>query len=129
MKLFKNADPAVISETRYIALWALLLSAIMQSVFLLIGKWDYTVILGNLLGFSAAVGNFYLMGLTVQSAVMKDEKEAADTIKLSQTLRFMLLIVIAVIGCVAPIFNTIALLIPFLFPRIAIGMKMFFINK
>lgn len=129
MKLFKNAQPAVIAETKYIALIGLILSAIMQSVFLCLGKWDYTVILGNLLGFFSAVANFYLMGLTIQSAVTKDEKEAANTVKLSQSLRLLLLILIAVIGSIAPIFNTISLLIPLLFPRIAIGLKMFSYKK
>ncbi len=129
MKLFKNVQPAVIDETKYIALTGLILSAVMQSVFLIIGKWDYTVILGNLLGLFSAVANFYLMGLTIQSAVTKDEKEAANTVKLSQSLRYLLLIIIAAIGTLAPIFNTIALLIPLVFPRIAIGMKMFFLKK
>lgn len=128
MKLFKNADPTVIKETRYIAYWTFILSVVMQSVFLIISKWDYTVLLGNLLGFAVAVANFYFMGLTVQEAVSQNENEAKDTIKLSQRLRFLFLIAAAVIGCLVPVFNTIAVLVTLLFPRIAIGLKFFFIH-
>lgn len=43
-------DPTVKKETGYIAGWVLLLSAVMELVFLLTGHMDYTVSLGNLLG-------------------------------------------------------------------------------
>ena len=60
---------------------------LMQSVFLVAGIWDYKVLSGNILGYIAVVGNFFLMGLTVQKALTKDEKEAKQLIKLSQILR------------------------------------------
>ena len=69
-------DKTVRRETLFVAVYTVILSALMEAVFLLIGKWDYTVLLGNLLGAGGAVLNFFLMGLTVQSAVMKDEKDA-----------------------------------------------------
>ena len=50
----KKLDPVVIRETRYVALCVFLLSILTQAVFLIIGKWDYTVLLGNLL--SGCVG-------------------------------------------------------------------------
>jgi len=76
----KKIDATVLKETGFIAAFTLILSLLMQSVFLIIGKWDYTVLLGNLLGYLAAVGNFFLLGLTVQSAVEKEEKEAKSLI-------------------------------------------------
>ena len=57
----------------------------MQAVFLIIRMWDYTVILGNLLGAAVNVLNFFLMALTVQKAVEKEEKEAKQTMKLSHS--------------------------------------------
>lgn len=54
----KKVDKTVLRETGYIALFVILLSVLMQAVFLIIGKWDYTVLLGNLLS-AAAVGNFF----------------------------------------------------------------------
>ncbi len=112
-------DPTVQSETVYIGSWVLILSVVMQAVFLIIGKWDYTVLLGNLLSGALAIGNFLLLGLTVQRAVEKEEGEAKSFMKLSLTLRNMLLFVVIVIGIVLPWFNTWSVLIPVFFPRIA----------
>ena len=118
----KKIDPSILKETIYIGTIAFLFNVVMQSVFLIIGKWDITILLGGLLGFIASVGNFFLMGLSVQSAVNKDEKDAKTTMKLSQSLRLLLLFVIAVIGYVVPVFNIIAVIIPYIFPRLAIAL-------
>ena len=45
----KKIDPTVLKETGYIAAWVLVFSALTQAIFLMIGKWDITVLLGNLL--------------------------------------------------------------------------------
>ncbi len=119
-------DPTVKQETTYITYTVILLSVLMQAVFLLIGKWDYTVLLGNLLSGSAAVGNFLLLGLTVQRAVTKEEKDARTLMKLSQTYRLLGLLVIAIIGFAAPVFHPIAVVLPLLFPRVAIAMRPLF---
>lgn len=116
-------DKAVKTETIYIAVWTLILSALMQAVFLLIGRWDYTVLCGNVLGGGAAVLNFFLMGLGVQKAVTQDEQTARSTVKLSQTARLMMMLVFAVIGLVVPVFHTIAVIVPMLFPRVAIALR------
>lgn len=112
-------------ETRYIAAWVIILSVIMEAVFLIIGKWDYMVLLGNLLGAFCAVANFFAMGITVQKAVEKDEKEAKTAIKASQALRTVILFAIVAIGAAVPFFNTWTVVIPLLFPRIAIALRMF----
>ena len=116
----KKIDSAVKKETLYILLWVVIFSALMQAVFLIIGKWDYRVLLGNLLSGSASVLNFFFMGLTVQKAVTKDEKGAKATMKLSQLYRFLFIIIVTIIGILAPCFNNWTVVIPILFPRIAI---------
>ena len=125
----KKINETVLKETLYIAVFTLILSVLMQSIFLIIGKWDYTVIWGNVLGFLAASGNFFLLGLTVQNAVLKEEKEAKNLMKLSQTLRLLLMFCVAIIGYCFSIFNTIAVVIPYLFPRIAIALRPCFDKK
>ena len=122
-------DPTVLKETGYIATMVLIFSLALQSVFLIIGKWDYTVLTGNLLGFAAAVGNFFLMGLSVQSSLGKEEKDAKSLMKVSQSLRLLLVFVIALIGYLVPVFNTIAVLIPLLFPRIAVALRPVFMKN
>ncbi len=119
----ERIDKIVLRETRYIALWTVIFSVIMQAVFLIIGKWDVTVILGNILGDVAVVLNFFLMGLTVQKAVEKEEKEAKSLIRTSQTARLFMMFLFVVIGVTAPIFNTWSSIIPLVFPRIAVAIK------
>ncbi len=125
----KKIDPTVLKETGYIATMVFIFSLALQSVFLIIGKWDYTVLLGNLLGFVAAVGNFFLMGLSVQSSLGKEEKDAKNLMKISQSLRLLLIFVIVVVGFLLSVFNTIAVVIPLLFPRIAIALRPLFMKK
>lgn len=122
-------DETVKKETAYIAVWVLILSVLTQAVFLIIGKWDYTVLLGNLLSGSAAVLNFFLMGISLQKALGKEEKDAQNTMKLSRTYRNLFLLVVTVLGVTLPWFNLWTVLIPLLFPRIAIVFRPLFDHK
>ena len=125
----KKIDPTVVKETAYITVFTIIFSILMQSVFLILQKWDYTVLLGNLLGIVAVVLNFLLMGITVQTAVTKEEKDAKNLMKLSQTGRLFMMFAFALIGYLVPVFNAIAVVIPFLFPRIAIMFRPLFDKK
>ncbi|MBQ8862393.1 MAG: ATP synthase subunit I [Clostridia bacterium] len=122
-------DSVVIKETLYIGAWVLIFSAIMEAVFLAIGKWDYTVLLGNVLGAAITVLNFFLMGITVQRAVGKEEKDARQTMKTSHSLRMLMLALALLCGILLPCFNVIATVIPLLFPRIAIVFRPLFDKK
>lgn len=121
--MFKNVDPTVKKETHYIALAVFILSVLMQAVFLIIGQWNYTVLLGNLYGAALAVGNFFLMGLTVQKCLTLEPDEAKKKMKLSQQGRLLMLLVLCMIGAALPCFHTVALLIPQFFPRIGVTVR------
>lgn len=121
--MLKKVDPVVLKETRYIAIAVLLLSTLMQSVFLILGKWDVTVLLGNLYGAVIAVGNFFLMGLTVQKCLTMEPDDAKKHMKLSQQGRLLMMLVLCMIGAALPCFNTIALLVPQFFPRIGVTVR------
>ena len=127
--VMSKIDATILKETKYIAVFVFLLSAIFQAVFLIISKWDLNVFFGNLLSASASVLNFFLMGLTVQKAVLKDEKGAKATMKLSQTYRTLFFAVVLIIGLSVPCFNKIAVIIPLFFPRLAITARSFFDKK
>ena len=114
-------DKTVKKETFYIAFWVLIFSILMQAIFLVVRQWDYTVLLGNMLSGVLCVVNFLLMGFAVQSAVGKEEKEAKDTMKASQSLRTLLLFVCVAVGVLLDCFNTLSVIIPLFFPRIAIA--------
>ena len=113
-------DPAVRRETLRIALGTLILSAVMEAVFLLLGKWDPTVLLGNLLGAFTAVLNFFLMSVTVTKCIGLTEDKAALRIRTSQMGRLFMQGAFAAVGALLPCFNTVAVLIPLLFPSIVI---------
>ncbi len=118
-----KADSAVKRETKYIAYSCVILSLLMQAVFVILKRWDYTVILGNLLSLLVAVLNFYFMGITVQKAVNMDVNDAKKLIKSSQGLRNAGVFIAIVIGVIAPCFNTVAVIVPVFFPRIAVTFR------
>lgn len=118
-------DKTVIKETKYIASFVIIFSVLMQAVFLIIGKWHFTVLLGNLWGAAVAVGNFFMMGLYVQKAVSQEADDAKKTIKASQSMRFAALVLLTGIG-VAVFYNNyswISVVVPLVFPSIAIYLR------
>ena len=126
---FEKVDKTVIKETLYISVWVLILSAVTQAVFLIIGKWSLSVLFGNLLSGVTGILNFFLMGLTVQAAVIKDEKKAALSMKVSQILRMLLIFAVAAVGVLLDCFNTVTVILPLFFPRMAISFRPLFNKK
>ncbi len=116
-------DPVVKKETGYIALWTLILSVLMEAVFLILRKWNLPVLFGNLLGGGAAIGNFLLMGMTLTRALTMEQKKAKMTAIISQIGRYLLLALAMVLGFKLPFLNPWATLIPLLFPRFAIMLR------
>ncbi len=119
----QKIDPTVQKETKYVAAVVIVLSAAMEAVFLVLGKWNYTVLLGNALGALAAVGNFLLMGLTIQNTLGMEAEDASKRMKLSQKLRMLMLLILAVLGVALKSFDTVAVLVTLFFPRIAIALR------
>ena len=114
-------DPAVKKETGYIAFWVILLSVLMEAVFLIIRKWDLSVLYGNLGGAAAAVGSFFLLAVTVSRAVSSGKpEEAAKRVQASAGLRLIGMggICALLIGVFHT--NVYATVIPLLFPRIGL---------
>ncbi len=124
----KKIDQTVLKETKYIALFSLILSVLMQSVFLVAGAWDYTVVLGNALTYIMGVLNFFLMAYTVQMAVKKEENEAKSLMKLSSNLRLFGMFVVLLTGILVSVFNTAAVIIPVFFPRICVFIRKLFLK-
>ena len=121
-------DPAVKKETGYIAVWVVLLSLIMEAVFLLIRKWDLSVLFGNLGGAAAAIGNFFLMALIATRAMNRaiengKPEEAASRVKATATFRLLGCLGLCVILIAVFKTNVYATLIPMLFPRIGITFR------
>ena len=121
--ILKNVDATVKRETLYIAAAVGVMSLLLQSVFLIAQRWDYTVLLGNLLSAAAVIVNFFFMGLTVQRSLDKDEKDAVTAVKFSQQIRLLMMFVVVALGAALPCFNLYAVIIPLFFPRIAVALR------
>ncbi len=141
---------AVKRETLRIALGTVCLACVMMLVFLLLGQFDLSVLSGALLGCVTAVGNFFLMALTIQRAVESlpqgeqgaapaepsdgeaaDEESGADRppalsrearqrIQLSYTLRMLMIGAVGVLALTVDFFHPVATLLCLLFPRVVI---------
>ena len=121
----RGMDPAVKKETGYIAVWVILLSLIMEAVFLLLRKWDLSVLFGNLGGGTVAIGNFFLMALIATRAMNRavqsgKPEEAAARVKATAASRLLGCALLCVILIAVFKTNVYATLIPMLFPRIGI---------
>ena len=114
-------DPAVKKETGYIAAWVILLSLLMEAVFLVIRQWDLSVLFGNLGGAALAVGNFFLLAFVVSRAIDKgNPDQAATRVKATASLRLIGMGALAALLIGVFKTNVFATLIPLLFPRIGL---------
>ena len=114
-------DPAVKKETGYIAVWVVLLSLIMEAVFLIIRRWDLPVLFGNLGSAAIVIANFFILALVVSKAVAQGQPDkAAMRVKASAGMR--LIGMGALCAVLIGVFHTNvwATLIPLLFPRVGL---------
>lgn len=122
-------NKTVRKETGILLLGTLILCGVLCGVFAIVKKFDYTVVTGALLGGLASVLNFFLMALTVQSAVNKEPDEAKKKIQLSYTVRMFALVVVLGVGVYLPYFHWLAVLASALFPRVTILFRSLVLKK
>ena len=107
----------------FIAAFTLALSLIMEAVFLIGGWWNWKVPVGNAAGAFAAILNFYLLCVTVQKAVEMKTEDASKKMRMSKSLRMLMIAVICALAIWllgSGVTITLATLIPLTFPRIAL---------
>ena len=122
----KKVEPIVWKETAFVSIVVLLLSAIMNGVFLLLSAWNFTVLLGTFLGAFAACANFFLMAFSLQKSLEKSPEDAKKFMKLSHAARLFGMFLVALAGYLAPCFHVVAVVVPFLFPRVAVMVRALF---
>ncbi len=117
---------AVVKETRNVAIGAAICGLILVAVALIIGKFDYTVALGALLGGTGAVLCFFQLGMTVQRVLsldLPDEiklKRAKIKIRASYTLRLLIMACFFLISVYVDFFNWVSTAIMLLSPRLVV---------
>ena len=124
MKLQK----AVKDETVFVALGSVILSVIMVIVFFLLHRvfpdrvpMDLPVLIGAAGGCAVAVGNFFLMALTVQKvAGIENYDQAYRSMQVSYRYRTFLQLIWCVLTMVLGFINPVAGMLPLLWPSLLI---------
>lgn len=115
-------EQAVKTETKHISIGVVTMTVVLLLVFVVLGRFDYTVLLGALLGAGFAILNFFLMAMAVQRSVHQGDPEKAKKItQSSYTKRLLLTAAVLVVGVKVPYFNWITTILPLFFPRITIS--------
>jgi hypothetical protein len=138
-------------ELLAIVIGELITSLIVSGVFLIIKKFDYTVVLGLVLGSAVTFINFLVLSIMTNKVIDRfltergneemDEEEAAalamkfqgqvqNQMKLSFIIRIMVMIATFVLAfLLTDVFNVIATMIPLLMTRPIITVSEFFKKK
>ena len=124
MKLQK----AVKDETVFVALGSVILSAVMVIVFFVLHRvfpdrvpMDLPVVIGAVGGCAVAVGNFFLMALTVQKvAGIENYDQAYRSMQVSYRYRTFLQLIWCVLCMVLKFINPVAGILPLLWPSLLI---------
>lgn len=124
MKLQK----AVKDETVFVALGSVILSAVMVIVFFVLHRvfpdrvpMDLPVVIGAVGGWAVAVGNFFLMALTVQKvAGIENYDQAYRSMQVSYRYRTFLQLIWCVLTMVLKFINPVAGMLPLLWPSLLI---------
>lgn len=95
------------------------LAVMMNIVFLIIGRFDMTVVCGALLGVGCASLNFCLLALTL-TKYLDSGKSAAALVSSSYILRILFIACVVIFAIKSPHFNYIATVISLVFPRVII---------
>ena len=111
----------VLSQALTLLIGELLVSAVMVAVFVLLGRYDHTVLLGAAVGSVIATANHLLLTIGVVAASAKAEKQDVKggqaLIQLSYTGRLLGLFLVLVLCARSGLFHLLALALPLLFSR------------
>ena len=117
--MFKNIDESFFKVSKI----NILLTVIENIGFAVFGYWDYTVLLGSLLGLLITTVFFYSICVSVPKALQYGDAELAQkSIRASGSLRTVIMAVGLIAAIKLPWFNLYATAIPLVFTRISIAL-------
>ncbi|MBP1544420.1 MAG: hypothetical protein J6A16_10020 [Oscillospiraceae bacterium] len=96
--------------------------AVVLTLFFAFG-FDYTLIIGGIYGNLICVLNFFILGKTAQIAVRKTPKAAQTYMNAMYCVRYLGLFLAMTIAALVPFINLYTALIPLLFPKITITIR------
>ena len=125
-----NSRKFVINRTLTILCGQVVCVAAMCGLFALIGKFDWRVLLGGIVGGLISVFNFFFLAISADKAadqaVAQNVKGGTTTIRLSYGLRFALIFVILFAFAKSGLCNVFALAIPLAFAQPILMVTEFF---
>ena len=123
----------VLKQTAIVALGQALCVAAMLGIFALLGYFDYTVVLGGLMGAVVAVLNFLFMAIGISLAADKAQEQnvkgGKSLVTGSYMLRIVLMFVVLFACAKSGHFHVIALVLPLVFVRPILTIAEFFQKK
>lgn len=123
-------DAVILRETRFVAVGTVFFSALEQLAFMAFRAWDLSVLFGTLLSGAAGVLNFFLLGLTVQSALATgDGERGKQMMKLSRTVRMLGMLAVLAVGVILNAFDSIAVLVSIFFPRVTLIVRQIVLQR
>ena len=123
----------VLKETALIAVGEVICVALMCLVYVLMGKFQLSVLLSGMVGLLVAVGNFF--ALAVVATLAADKAEAGDPsagqklMKSSYPVRLLAMAGVLFLCAKSGAFDVIALVLPLLFVRPVLTIAEFFKKK
>lgn len=120
----------VLKETRIIAVGVGIGVVAMYGIFALLGYFDWTVVLGGIVGAVLSVLNFFFMALAADmaadKAVEQDIKGGKKLMRSFQSMRMVIIFIVLYAFAHSGICNALAMVIPFLMVRPVITFAEFF---
>ena len=98
------------------------LTVLLNIIFRVLGRWDYTVLLGSMVGLGITTFFYYSICVSVPKALGYGDPELAQkSIRASRSMRTIVMAVGLIVAIKLPWFNIWATIVPLLFTRISIG--------
>lgn len=123
----------ILSQSLIVLLGELVLSAVMVSIFAVLGYFDFSVVLGAAMGSILATANHLVLMLGVIGASAKAEKQDVKggqmLIQMSYMGRLIGLFLILILCAKSGVFNLIALAVPLVFTRPVLTIAEYFNKK
>lgn len=120
----------ILRQTGILAIGEAVCSGAMIGIFALLGRFDYTVIVGAAVGTLLSLVNFFFMALSANSAADKAQQQNVKggkaTVQSSFLLRLLVIFAVMFAFAKSGIANTIAMVLPLAFVRPILSVSEFF---
>ncbi|MEG1621289.1 MAG: ATP synthase subunit I [Oscillospiraceae bacterium] len=113
-------NSVVKKETLSIAKGTIILVAVSIGISALIGKLDFPLLLGFLIGGTHAIINFYLIGRSIEKSFEKSPNNASGYMAGQYFIRYFITALVILLGIYVDFINYIGIIIPLIFPKLVL---------